>query len=109
MVVFDENGKFIKSWGKDFKGGAHGLHLRKGGSAEFLYLCDITRGLVVKATLDGEEVFRIGYPEESQPYQAKIRYSPTNLGIAPNGDLYLADGYGSSYVNQYDGNGKYIR
>jgi hypothetical protein len=24
MVVFDAQGKFIKSWGKDFKGGAHG-------------------------------------------------------------------------------------
>ena len=29
MVVFDDKGKFIKSWGKDFKGGAHGLHSRK--------------------------------------------------------------------------------
>src|SRR4051812_42421784 len=23
MVVFDDKGKFIKSWGKEFKGGAH--------------------------------------------------------------------------------------
>src|ERR1700761_5734116 len=23
MVVFDEHGHFVKSWGKDFKGGAH--------------------------------------------------------------------------------------
>src|SRR5262249_180509 len=29
MVVFDEKGKFVKSWGKEFKGGAHGLHIRK--------------------------------------------------------------------------------
>src|SRR5258707_6086036 len=29
MVVFDHKGKFIKSWGKEFKGGAHGLHIRK--------------------------------------------------------------------------------
>ena len=109
MVVFDEKGKFIKSWGKDFKGGAHGLHIRKEGSTEFLYLCDITRGIVVKATLDGEEVFRLGYPEQSKPYQAKIKYSPTNLAIAPNGDIYVGDGYGSSYVNQYNKKGEYIR
>jgi sugar lactone lactonase YvrE len=34
---------------------------------------------------------------------------PRTLAAAPNGDLYVADGYGSSYVNQYDKNGKYIR
>jgi DNA-binding beta-propeller fold protein YncE len=107
MVVFDAKGKFVKSWGKEFKGGAHGLHIRKEGSTEFLYLCDTKRGLVVKTTLNGEEVFTIGYPSEAAPYQGKIKYSPTNLAIAPNGDIYVGDGYGSSYVNVYDKDGKY--
>ncbi|NDJ13169.1 MAG: hypothetical protein EBY17_18565 [Acidobacteriia bacterium] len=110
MVVFDAKGKFIKSWGKDFKGGAHGLHIRKEGSTEYLYLCDITRAIVVKATLDGEEVFRVGYPQESKAYgEKKITYSPTNLAVAPNGDFYVGDGYGSFYVNQYNKDGKFIR
>ena len=115
MVVFDSQGKFIKSWGKEFKGGAHGLHIRKEGSTEYLYLCDTQRGLVVKTTLNGEEVFSIGYPTEAEPYSKPgpdgqpIKYSPTNLAIAPNGDLYVGDGYGSSYINQYDPHGKYIR
>ncbi len=57
---FDANGKFIKSWGKDFKGGAHGLYIHREGNNEYLYLCDTQRGLVVKATLDGEELFTLG-------------------------------------------------
>ena len=114
MVVFDDKGKFIKSWGKEFKGGAHGLHIQKEGSTEFLYLCDTRRGVVVKATLDGEEVFSLGYPDVSEAYKPgtdgkKPKYSPTNLAIAPNGDLYVGDGYGSSYINQYDHKGEYIR
>ena len=114
MVVFDDKGKFIKSWGKDFKGGAHGLHIRKEGSTEYLYLCDTKRGVVVKATLDGEEVFSLGYPDVSEAYKPgadgkKPKYSPTNLAIAPNGDLYVGDGYGSSYINQYSSKGEYIR
>jgi hypothetical protein len=115
MVVFDHDGKFVKSWGKDFRGGAHGLHIRKEGSTEFLYLCDIQRGLVVKTTLAGEEVFTLGYPKDSEPYAQPgpdgkpLKYSPTNLAVAPNGDLYVGDGYGSSYVLQYSGDGKYIR
>ena len=110
MVVFDAKGKFVKSWGKEFEGGAHGLHIRKEGREEFLYLCDTKRAIVVKTTLDGREVFTLRYPKESEAYAAKpIKYSPTNLAIAPNGDIYVGDGYGSSYINQYDKDGKYIR
>jgi sugar lactone lactonase YvrE len=114
MVVFDAKGKFVKSWGKDFKGGAHGLHINKEGKQEFLYLCDTKRALVVKTTLSGEEVFTIGYPKESEQYKPdaegkKKKYSPTNLAIAPNGDIYVGDGYGSSYINQYNPKGEYIR
>ena len=46
MVVFDAQGKFVKTWGKDFKGGAHGLHIHKGRSATSSYiLCDTKRAL----------------------------------------------------------------
>jgi hypothetical protein len=114
MVVFDAQGKFVKSWGKDFKGGAHGLHILKEGKQEFLYLCDTKRGVVVKTTLAGEEVFSIGYPKESEQYKpgadgTPVKYSPTNLAVSPNGDLYVGDGYGSSYINQYNNKGEYIR
>jgi hypothetical protein len=112
MVVFDHKGKFIKSWGKEFKGGAHGLHIRKEGSTEFLYLCDTKRGVIVKATLNGEEVYSIGYPEQSEAYKPgpdgkRQKWSPTNLAIAPNGDLYVGDGYGSSYILVYNNKGEY--
>lgn len=114
MVVFDHKGKFIKSWGKEFKGGAHGLLIRTEGSQQFLYLCDTKRGLVVKTTLNGEEVLTIGYPHEAPGYEpnpdgSKRKYSPTNLAVAPNGNLYVADGYGSSYVNVYTAAGKYLK
>ncbi len=114
MVVFDEKGKFVKSWGKEFKGGAHGLHLRQEGSTEFLYLCDTQRGVIVKATLDGETVFTISYPEESEAYRPgadgkRPEWSPTNLAVAPNGDLFVGDGYGSSYILQYNSRGEYLR
>ncbi|HBY61045.1 MAG TPA: hypothetical protein DEH78_14575 [Solibacterales bacterium] len=114
MVVFDEKGKFVKSWGKDFKGGAHGLHIRKEGREEFLYLCDTKRNLVVKTTLDGREMFTLGYPKESPQYAPGAdgkpkKYSPTNLAVAPNGDIYVGDGYGSSYINQYNAKGEWVR
>jgi hypothetical protein len=114
MVVFDSKGKFVRSWGAEFKGGAHGLSLRKEGRQEFLYLCDTRRNLFLKTTLQGETVLRIEYPQESPAYavaagEQRKRYSPTNVALAPNGDIYIADGYGSSYINQYNASGQFIR
>jgi hypothetical protein len=125
VVVFDEKGKFVRSWGAEFKGGAHGLHVRKEGADEFLYFVDTGKGRssgvdthhtwMVKMTLTGEEVFRIGYPKESPYYKLDAegkpatKFSPTNVAIAPNGDIYVADGYGSYYINQYNSRGEFIR
>lgn len=115
MLVFDPAGKFVRSWGREFKGGAHGLHINREGSDEFLYLCDTRRNIVVKTTLKGEEVWTLGYPKQSPSYpvdaegKAAVKYSPTNLTVAPNGDVYVADGYGSSFVNQYNAKGEFIR
>lgn len=114
LVVFDHHGKFIRSWGRQFRGGAHGLTIRKEGNEEFLYLCDYQHGIVTKRTLGGEEVFTLGYPVESDAYRPKnkfstVPYRPTNVAIGPNGDIYVGDGYGSSFINQYNQNAEFIR
>jgi hypothetical protein len=125
MVVFDKNGKFVRSWGKEFRGVAHGLTIRKEGSAEFLYLTvnaaqptanpqpDL-QAVVIKATPKGEIVWKISGAPDIAEYKPGADgkpkpYSPTNLTVAPNGDVYVADGYGSSYISQYSKTGEYIR
>lgn len=123
LVVFDEKGKFVRSWGSEFKGGAHGLHIQKEGRDEFLYFVDTGKGRsnaidtdhtwMVKMTLLGEEVLRIGYPKESPNYKLdagkpSTKFSPTNVAIAPNGDIYVADGYGSYYINRYNAKGIFL-
>ena len=126
MVVFDRDGKFIRSWGRQFRGVAHGLDIRREGSEEFLYLTvnaanprqavqpDVHAALV-KATLAGEIVWKIQGPPDTAAYRdpnpdgSPKRYNPTNVAIAPNGDLYVGDGYGSYFINHYNGKGEYIR
>ncbi len=113
VVVFDSNGKFVRSWGGMFKGGAHGMHYNKEGKDEFLYLCDEKHGLVTKRTLKGEEVWTMGYPQDSEPYRRVpgksngIPYRPTNIAMGTNGDFWVADGYGSSYIFHYNDKGSF--
>ncbi len=109
IVVFDASGKFITSWGAEFKGGAHGLHINTEGSEEFLYLCDPNRHLVVKTTLNGDDVWRLGVPEASGLYNNEGEYRPTNIAVAPNGDFYIGDGYGKSWIHHYNAKAEYLR
>jgi hypothetical protein len=109
VVVFDADGKFVRSWGKEYKGGAHGLHLSREGGEEFFYLCDPKRHLFAKHTHAGQELWRQWAPEQCNGYAAPDEFCPTNTAIAPNGDFYIADGYGKSYIHQYDRSANYIR
>ncbi len=109
IVVFDEQGKFVRSFGKQFHGGGHGIDIRKEGGEEFLYLCDVTHNIVAKSTLKGEIVWQFGVPQEPGVYGEGKKYSPTNLAFAPDGGFYVADGYGSHYIHQYDAQAKWVR
>src|SRR5471032_1794007 len=37
VVVYDASGKFVRAYGEEFRGGAHGLNLRSEGGTEYLY------------------------------------------------------------------------
>jgi hypothetical protein len=69
---------------------------------------------VVKTTLRGEVVWTIQGPPPVDAYKpaadgTPARYNPTNVAIAPNGDVYVADGYGSFYINQYTSQAEHVR
>ncbi len=112
VVVFDAKGKFVRSFGPMFHGGAHGMHYAKEGKNEYLYFCDEKHGIVTKRTMKGEEVWTLGYPQDSSVYMkglgasgpggaAGLNYRPTNIAIAPNLDFWVVDGYGSYYAFHY--------
>ncbi|MBW3625772.1 MAG: hypothetical protein KY468_20445 [Armatimonadetes bacterium] len=109
IAVFDKRGRFVKSWGARFKGGAHGLDLRKENGREYLYHCDTAHRQVVKTDLDGNVIWEKGVPKEAGVYGEKSPFIPTNVAFSPNGDFYVTDGYGSDWIHQYDVKGNYIR
>jgi sugar lactone lactonase YvrE len=118
IVVFDKGGKFIRSWGEEYRGGAHGLHLSREADGEYLYLCDTSRGTVDKTTLAGEKVWSRTCPMESGHYANASEYKPTNVAVVPEGvaegpdwkegHVFVADGYGKNFIHRYTKDGEYL-
>jgi hypothetical protein len=109
VIVFSPEGEFLESWGKELAGGLHGMCLVREGEQEFLLLTHLGRHELLKSTLDGEILWTLGYPEESGLYGAAGEYAPTSVAVAPDGTIFVADGYGKSWIHAYDRERKYLR
>ncbi len=110
VCVFQPDGTFIKSWGPEFKDGAHGLYLsRENDGAEYLFIADYVRQEVLKTTLDGEKLFGLGIPDRPDLYPDPTKYKPTDVCVSPGGDFYIVDGYGSNWIHHHAANGTYLR
>jgi peptidylamidoglycolate lyase len=108
VIIYDKKGKLLETWGTEYPG-AHGLTLFNENGTEVLFICDNNRHQVIKTTLQGRVLMVLDYPKETGKYTKEDEYIPTETTIAPNGDIYVADGYGKDFIIQYDAKGKYIR
>lgn len=120
IFVFDPKGKFVRSFGKEFHGGGHGIEIRKEGNDEFCYLSNTwTRwSKLLKTDLKGEVVWAKGRPEckeyEKRPdpkdatKTVEPAYNPTNICFTADGGFIVGDGYGSNYLMKYDKDAKMV-
>jgi hypothetical protein len=108
IIIYDRSGKLISTWGNEFPGG-HGLTLFNEGGQDVLFICDPDAGRVVKTTTDGKVLMELPHPKTIGVYESIQNYKPTETAIAPNGNIYVADGYGSQYILQFSAAGEFIR
>jgi peptidylamidoglycolate lyase len=105
VIFFDKSGKALTAWGSEFPG-AHGLSLAGEGREQFLFITDTDRNQFFKTTLDGRLLQTWDFPAETGFYKEKKQFVPTETAILPNGEFYVADGYGSQYVIHYGADGR---
>jgi hypothetical protein len=121
VFVFDPAGKFVRSFGRDWHKGGHGVEIRKEGGEEFIYLANTwdANNKLVKTNLKGEIVWVKGRPE-CKEYDYRVNpkdrtrvawpaYNPTNIVFLPDGGFNVGDGYGSNYMLNYDKDGKLVK
>ncbi|MEM6756615.1 MAG: hypothetical protein AAF586_05560 [Planctomycetota bacterium] len=109
ILHFDPDGRFIGKFGGGDWGLAHGLTYIADDSGEYLWLTNEPNGgKVAKTTLTGEVVRDIE-PIVATPPGADEpgAYCPTWAAENPvSGEVWVADGYGSSLVHRVGADGK---
>ncbi|MDA9843313.1 6-bladed beta-propeller [Flavobacteriaceae bacterium] len=108
ILIYDRSGKILDSWGTDYPG-AHGLTIIEEGGEEFLFITDPETHKVCKTTINGKKLLEFSAPKEVKDYKEVNQFKPTETAVAPNGDIYIADGYGLDFIMQYDSKGNFIR
>lgn len=113
LQVYAPDGRFLRNV-PDAPADFHGFVIRRQGDGEFLFGARLREQSIVKMTLDGAVVLTIpasAIPDEFKARNARsgqLALALTGMDVAPNGDLYVTDGYASDYVHRFDRTGKYL-
>jgi len=104
MMVFDRDGNFLRSWGEGLFRRPHGVHI---APDDTIYCTDDGDHTVRRLTLEGKVMLEIGVPGEPAPMYGGDPFNRcTHTALSPDGDIYVADGYGNARVHKYSPNGK---
>jgi DNA-binding beta-propeller fold protein YncE len=106
VVVFDAEGKFLRSWGKGFYGNPHGIRADKD---DFIWTVDNGNHQVYKHTRDGKQLLLTLGTKGKQGTDDKTFNRPTDIAWdRKTQDFYISDGYGNSRVVKFNKDGKYL-
>jgi DNA-binding beta-propeller fold protein YncE len=117
VIIFDRDGRFIGSWEEDLFARPHGITI---GPDDTVYCTDDLDHTVKKFTPEGKLVGTLGKsgcPSDTGATSMDFRticragppfHYPTNLALAADGSMYIADGYGNARVHRYSPDGRHL-
>jgi DNA-binding beta-propeller fold protein YncE len=85
-------------------GSAHGLTVDHDDN---VWVTDARRHQVIKFSNDGKLLLTLG-AQDVPGLDGKHFNRPTDVAVAPNGEIYVADGYGNSRVAKFDSTGTFL-
>lgn len=99
-LIHDADGNRVGAMAPQYSG-IHGMQLRIEDGSPYIYGAHLPGKQVVKLRMDGTLVWALGVPMESGKYEDPAHYSPTAVAVAPDGRIFIADGYGRNWVHVF--------
>jgi DNA-binding beta-propeller fold protein YncE len=114
IMKFDSTGKMVKSFGGGMFNYPHGLHIDPDNNVWVTDGRAMNNGkghTVMKFSQDGKLLMTLGKPGVAGTTQDTFN-GPSDILMAPNGDIFVADGHGGDTNNRivkFTKDGKYIK
>lgn len=116
VLVFDREGTYLDSWGDSAIADPHGFFI---GPDDVVYLTDRDDHVALRFTLDGKPLGVLGQRGQASDTGCEedggrvVRAAgpfnkPTEMVVAPSGELYVTDGYRNSRVHRFSADGRLI-
>jgi DNA-binding beta-propeller fold protein YncE len=109
ILKYDSSGRLVDSWGEGMFIWPHGFLLDNDGN---VWTTD-ARGAdgkghqIMKFTADGTLLMTIGTAGVAGEGQNTFD-GPTDVAVAPNGDIFVADGHGNNRVVKFSKDGQFV-
>ena len=125
VVIFDRDGSFLSSWGAGLFTFPHAIRIVQENGQDVVWLCDEHHQQFQKFTTAGRLLQTIGekgarsdtgVPEDDFSSQAwrKVTHGggpfnlPTDIAFAPDGSMFMTDGYGNARVHKFSPDAKHL-
>ncbi|MEN8866706.1 MAG: 6-bladed beta-propeller [Akkermansiaceae bacterium] len=106
VVKFSPDGKFLKGFGPNTKA-LHSLAVVSEGKKEVLIGAAVSAQKILKLDLDGKLLMVI--PNDNTGVISGGLKGVTAVDVGPDGNIYVACGYGSNLIHKFDATGKLIK
>ena len=104
LLLDNESGKLLKSWGANLFIMPHGLTVDKENN---VWVTDVGLQQIFKFTHDGKLLMTLGVANVAGNDSLHFNY-PTDIAVANDGSFYVSDGYRNSRVVKFSKEGKYL-
>ena len=100
-----KSGRYLGNWGPGVTVFSHDMQYDP--HEEVIWVADRSAHTVKKYSLEGELLMTLGHFEE--PGWGPGHFNgPSDIAIAPNGDIFVTDGYWNSRVVKFNRDGRYL-
>ena len=107
VLVFNREGELQKAWGTGLFTDTHNIDIDHEG---YVWIGDRNGQMVYKFTMDGEQLLALGTKGVRGDNSSRVAFNrPSDVAVAANGDIFVADGYDNNRVVHFSKDGAFIK